>query len=128
MGLQLAVLTAMIAFLADEHIPFATIRALRETGFTVVSVSEEYAAYKDIELLRIANERNLVVITNDSDFGDLIFKDKIEFTSGLIYFRLDRFRPHEMSDLLLLHLGELGSDFRNRFSVISRTKFRQRPL
>ncbi len=56
MGLQLAVLTAMIAFLADEHIPFATIRALRETGFTVVSVSEEYAAYKDIELLRIAIE------------------------------------------------------------------------
>lgn len=118
----------MTAFFADEHIPFATIRALRDAGFPVVSVSEEYAGYKDEDILRIADERDLVLMTNDSDFGDLIFREKVGFTSGLIYFRLDRFRPDEMSELMLLHLRKLGSEFRNRFSVISRTKFRQRQL
>lgn len=118
----------MTAFFADEHIPFATIRALRDAGFPVVSVSEEYAGYKDEDILRIADERDLVLMTNDSDFGDLIFKEKVGFASGLIYFRLDRFRPDEMSELMLLHLRKLGSEFRNRFSVISRTKFRQRQL
>ncbi|MDM7922722.1 MAG: DUF5615 family PIN-like protein [Pyrinomonadaceae bacterium] len=118
----------MIAFLADEHIPFATIRKLREAGFTVVSVSEEYTSATDEAILQIANERSLVILTNDSDFGDLIFRDNLPFTSGLIYFRLEQFRPEEMSQLLLMHIRELGSEFENRFSIISRRKFRQRRL
>ncbi len=118
----------MIAFLADEHIPFGTIRSLRDAGYSVVSVSEEFSSFADEAFLKIADERNLVILTNDSDFGDLIFKQKIGFTAGVIYFRLERFRPDEMADLVLTHLRKLDSEFRNQFSVLSRTKFRQRKL
>lgn len=118
----------MISFIADEHIPFASIRLLREAGYKVVSVSEEHASMPDVEILRFADQENLVIITNDSDFGDLIFRDKVEFRSGVIYFRLNRFRPEEMAHLIIGNTREHAAEFGRRFTSISRTKFRQRPL
>jgi predicted nuclease of predicted toxin-antitoxin system len=118
----------MISFLADEHIPFTTIRILRESGYKVVSISEDRPSVDDDMILRLANAEGLVLITNDGDFGDLIFRDKVPFSSGLIYFRLDRFDPEEMAKLILYHIREYGAEFKGRFTVISRRKFRQRDL
>lgn len=118
----------MISFIADEHIPFATIRLLREAGFVVVSLSEDHASISDSEILRLSDREGLVIITNDSDFGDLIFRDEIAFKSGIIYFRLNRFRPDEMALLILESIKGRAVEFKNRFTIISRTRFRQRPL
>ncbi len=118
----------MISFVADEHIPYATIRLLREAGHTVISISEQYPSISDNDILRLANAEGLVIITNDSDFGDLIYRDKIEFEAGIIYFRLEHFRPNEMAEMILRDISENQRDFRQRFTIISRTKIRQREL
>jgi predicted nuclease of predicted toxin-antitoxin system len=118
----------MTAFVADEHVPFETIRILRNAGFVVISIREDYRGIKDKRILQIADENSAVIITSDSDFGDLIFRDKALFLSGLIYFRLSQYQPDEMAKILLHRIHEYGDEFKNRFTVISRRRFRQRPL
>jgi predicted nuclease of predicted toxin-antitoxin system len=118
----------MPTFVADEHVPFETIRILREAGFVVISVREDYRGMKDKQILQLADKNSAVVITSDSDFGDMIFRDKVPFSSGLIYFRLSHYQTDEMAKMLLYRIREYGDEFNNRFTVISRRRFRQRPL
>ena len=118
----------MIAFVADEHIPFASIQLLRDAGYKVISIRDEYPSLRDELILRLAQDEGLVIITNDKDFGDLIFRDKMLFSTGLIYLRLNRFHPAEIAELILHHINEFGVEFAGKLTVISRIKFRQRNL
>lgn len=118
----------MNGFVADEHVPFATIRTLREAGYRVLSIREEHQSIEDELILEIAEKENLVIITLDGDFGDLIYKEKVPFKAGLIYCRLSRLAPDEIAELILYHIHEFAAEFAGKFTVLSRGKFRQREL
>lgn len=118
----------MIGFVADEHIPLLSIRLLRESGYRVISIRDEYPSIDDELILRLAQDENLIIITNDTDFGDLIFRDRVPFSAGLIYLRLNRFQPGEIAELILHHMNEFGVEFAGKVTVISRIKLRQRDL
>lgn len=61
-----------LAFLADEHVPRAYVRALRSSGFTVEQVGDDHPGGIDDEsLLEIGLEQGLVLVTNDRDFVGL---------------------------------------------------------
>ena len=66
----------MRGFLADEHIPLSTIQGLRSAGHSVLSIREDYQSMSDHLILELAEREDLVVITNDRNFGDLIFNEK----------------------------------------------------
>ena len=118
----------MIGFIADEHIPLPSILALRDANYRVVSIREEYRSALDEFILRLADEENLVIITNDRDFGELIFKEEIPFSAGLIYCRLEQFRPREIAETIIYHLNEFSADFEGKFTVLAPGRFRQRQL
>lgn len=118
----------MTGFIADEHIPLPSILLLRKAGYRVLSIGEEYPSVDDDCILELADREELVIITNDKDFGELIFKNEIPFSAGLIYCRLYRFRPDEIAELVLYHINEFAAEFERKLTVISRSKFRQRAL
>ena len=53
---------------ADESIDFGIISRLRQKGISVVSISEDYSGIKDTEVLKIATEKQCLLITEDKDF------------------------------------------------------------
>jgi predicted nuclease of predicted toxin-antitoxin system len=74
-------------FLAYENIDREVIQFLRDQGHEVISVIEnQWFARSDLVLLEFAYKESLVVLTQDSDFGTLVFRDQIPFY-GIIYLR-----------------------------------------
>ena len=74
--------------LLDEGLPFRLAAHLRGQGHDVTAVGHDYPhALADREILAIARRERRVVLTNDKDFGDLVFRDKLPH-SGVVLFRL----------------------------------------
>ena len=118
----------MNLFIADEHIPVPSIEKLRRAGLDVLSVGEEFTSVRDADILHIAHLENRVIITCDSDFGELIYRRQITCNSGVIFLRLGDFSIYEPADFILKYLTSATDIFEHRFSVITRKRIRQREL
>ena len=74
-------------FLLDQDVYAATVRALRQLGHDVVTVSEAgLAQAADSEILAIAAKQQRILITRDRDFGGLVFVRNLG--AGVIYMRV----------------------------------------
>ena len=75
-------------FLLDESAEYRIATFLRHEGHDVTAVAYEYPqSLADADVLRIAHAEGRTLITNDRDFGDLVFCHGFPH-SGVIYFRL----------------------------------------
>jgi len=100
-------------FLLDESAEFKIAAFLENEGHDVTAIAHDYPnALSDREVLRIAHAEQRVLITNDRDFGELVFLHQVPH-HGVVYFRLpldttaaqkiDRLRQ-----ILVHHAGDLG--------------------
>ena len=64
--------------LADENIHYFIIKTLRESGFTVVSVSELSKGIKDEQVIQWAIQNNYLLLTEDKDFGEWVFAHHVK--------------------------------------------------
>lgn len=101
---------------------------LRNAGHDVLNLNEEFPSLSDIEIIKLAETEGRIIVTCDSDFGELMFKGEVIFTKGIIYFRLNRFAPNEPAAFILEQIKEFGTKFEGRFTVISRNRIRQKQL
>ena len=60
-------------FVADESCDYAAVRALRNEGYDVVAVAEAAPQTEDPDVLELAYQENRVLLTEDKDFGQLVF-------------------------------------------------------
>lgn len=75
-------------FLLDESAEFRIAAFLKGEGHDVTTIAHDYAgSLTDQEVLTIASSEQRILITNDRDFGELIFRRKLAH-AGVIYFRL----------------------------------------
>jgi predicted nuclease of predicted toxin-antitoxin system len=75
-------------FLIDESTDARLGPYLRSLGHDCTIVARDYAAsLPDEDVLAIAESEHRVLITNDRDFGELVFR-QLHPHSGVIYFRL----------------------------------------
>ena len=114
--------------LANENIPLKSINILRHAGHDVVSISEETPGISDSEILQRGQSEKRYILTFDRDYGELIYKRRLEVPPGVIYFRFTPVSPEEMGIYFidLLNLPEL--DWKGKFTTIERGRIRQRPL
>ncbi|MCZ2128491.1 MAG: DUF5615 family PIN-like protein [Anaerolineales bacterium] len=115
-------------FLANENFPLSSVRLLREAGIAVVAVAEEMAGAKDEAVLSRAVSDNLIVLTFDRDYGDLIFKLKLPVPLGVVYLRFDPNSPREPFERVVELLQIEGLILEGKFTVADRQRIRQRPL
>ena len=73
-------------FLADESCDFAVVRALRAAKHDVVAVSETFSGTEDEAVIGPAVREERIVITEDKDFGRLVYASLRE-SSGVILIR-----------------------------------------
>jgi len=73
-------------FLADENIPMKAVEALRQKGIDIILLLEISPSLSDKEVLSLANRQGRVIITFDTDFGKLAFKEKLK-VKGVVLLR-----------------------------------------
>ncbi|HVG45832.1 MAG TPA: DUF5615 family PIN-like protein [Longimicrobium sp.] len=118
----------MIALLADENFPIASIALLRTSGFDVASISEIARGAPDVDVLRIAREQNRVLITFDRDFGELIYRDLAPVPPGVIYLRVTVSSSEGPAQVVANLLSDTSFEILGRFSVVTGDGVRQRAL
>lgn len=113
-------------FLANENFPKPSIVLLRNQGINVKSVQEDYQGISDEKVIKIAKELDLIILTFDKDYGELIFRYSIGFPPAIIYFR-DKGNDLLFAGLLLAELLKNETfTFPQSFTVIEEKNVRQR--
>src|SRR5258707_7461184 len=75
-------------FLADESCAGPVVRALREAGHDVVAIAEVARGATDQQVLERALNEKRVLITEDRDFGQLVYA-RGRSSAGVILLTLD---------------------------------------
>lgn len=77
-------------FLLDENAEYRLALFLRAQGHDVTVIARDYpGAMTDTDILATAYQEQRIVITNDRDFGALVFF-KQQAHAGVILFRLEK--------------------------------------
>lgn len=106
-----------VRFLADESCDFAVVRALRSSGYEVIAVSESFPSASDKEVLRVSVENDLILITEDSDFGEWIFAHG-EKMKGVLFIRFPGRSRSKIGETALLLIEKHGIDLVGSFTVL----------
>lgn len=113
-------------WLADENFPHPAYRVLALEGLDIKHIGIENPSIEDISVIRTALTENRIILTFDSDFGELVFRQGYA-PPGVIYFRLTSYQ-HTDPATMLIYLLEEGYSFENLFTVISHDTIRQRAI
>ena len=116
-----------IKFLADVNVEKAVVEYLLEKKYDTKWIPEYNCEMLDDELLHWANIENRVIITNDKDFGELIFLQK-KISTGIILFRVREQRAENKVSLIKHLLENFSEKILNHFIVITGEKIRIIPL
>ena len=116
----------MIKLLADENIPKKTTEVLKQREVDVISVVDSSPGLSDRAVIELANKENRVIVTFDKDFGELIFRERLE-VEGLILLRLAPSSPEQIAERIV-HILTRKITIKNKISVVSEDRIRVTPL
>ena len=113
-------------FLVDESTGFGVANYLYRQGHDVLIVTEIMPEADDSDILRRAVEESQIVVTNDKDFGELIFRSG-QPHRGVILLRLKDERGANRLHVISSLLDQFGTQLADRFLVVTETSVRFRP-
>src|SRR5258706_16379555 len=96
-------------FFLDECVGLEVQEYLLHRGYDVVNAATEYSGALDPKILQLSISEDRILITNDKDFGELIFRDGFSH-NGVILLRLLDERSHNKVRCLKYLLGELSDE------------------
>jgi predicted nuclease of predicted toxin-antitoxin system len=101
-------------FLVDECTGPAVAAWLRSAGFEVFSAYDQSQGASDSTILRRAFDEDWILITNDKDFGEMIFREQRQHR-GVVFLRLsDERAPNKIAvlqKLLERHANRIPGNF-----------------
>ena len=112
--------------LANENIPYASVRYLRNKGQDVLSVGIDNPGIMDSEIMTIAITEERTIVTFDRDYGELIFRYNYKPEKGVIYLRLDECAPQEPGLIVEDIITNIEIDLTRALTVIDKNGIRQR--
>jgi len=110
-------------FLVDECTGPSVAAWLRDDGHEVFSVYDEARGAEDDIILQKAFEENWVLITNDKDFGDKVFRNG-RLHKGVILLRLEDERATSKIKVLSHLLEKYIDRLPNAFVVVTEKQVR----
>jgi predicted nuclease of predicted toxin-antitoxin system len=114
-----------VIIVADENISAVIIERLRAARWEVISIWESARGSSDTKILEIASRADALVITDDRDFGDLVFH-QLHSTNGVMFLRLEGWSREQRAARVLEILHAHGSGLLGHFTVVSRKSVRVR--
>ncbi|HEY6350037.1 MAG TPA: DUF5615 family PIN-like protein [Candidatus Angelobacter sp.] len=115
-------------FVADESCAGPVIRALREAGHDVVAITEVTPGASDDQVLKRALNEKRVLITEDRDFGELIYA-RGRSSAGVILLRFHNRARHVKAATVVDAVAKLDSRLQDAFAVVEpgRVRISSRP-
>ena len=110
-------------FLVDECTGPAVGRWLREQGHEVYSIYEELRGIDDDEIIKIGYAENWIIITNDKDFGEKVYREKYPHR-GVILLRLENDRTQGKIAALRRVLDNHADKLNDNFVVVTEKAIR----
>lgn len=110
-------------FLVDECTGPAVARWLRQNQYEVFSVYDSARGLDDDSVLEKAFSEDWILITNDKDFGEKVFRGHRRHR-GVIFLRLEDERSSNKIDALRRLLEHHADRLRDQFVVVSETHVR----
>lgn len=114
--------------LANENIPLASVRALRQAGFDITAISELSPGISDERVLGLAKAESRTLLTFDRDYGELVYVRGLPCPPGLVYMRFLPVTPTEPSQLLIKLFAQSKNMVQGYFVVLDRDSIRRRAL
>ena len=99
---------------------------MREKGFVIKSIQEDSPGISDPDVIEIALNSNLIILTFDSDYGELIFKYAKDNPPSVVYFREKGNQPEFAALSLISLLANKNIKLLGAFTVIEANNIRQR--
>ncbi len=113
-------------FLLDQSTDARLIPYLRSRGHDAIRIGREFPpGLPDPEVLAIAVREGRILITDDRDFGDLVFRQRQPHT-GVIYLRLGEFAELPTKEACLARVLTEYIDQLDEFLVVTRSSVRVR--
>ncbi len=113
-------------FIVDESTGIAVVEHLRNSGYDVLAVAEIMRQADDPDILTLALNQDRILITNDKDFGELVFRSGKRHR-GVLLLRLhdesSTNRVRVVKSVLERHADRLP----NHFVVATENRVRIRP-
>lgn len=110
-------------FLVDECTGPAVAHWLRAQNHEVFSVYEEARGLTDAEVIAKAFAENWILITNDKDFGEKVYRENHPH-KGVILLRLENERSENKIKALQRLLEGYADKLANQFVVVTETQVR----
>lgn len=112
--------------IADENIEHSLLEKLKQ-HFQVISIYESYRGATDIDIADIATRENAIILTEDKDFGDLVFIHNQGHLSVILvrYIYSERNKLHEV---LINLLKQKSFELMGKFTTVTSKKIRTRNL
>ena len=114
-------------FLADESCAGRVVRALREAGHDVTSVRDTIRGASDKSVLDAALRERRLLLTEDKDFGELVF-GRGDPALGVVLLRYPAAARSQMARRVLDHVTVRGTELVGSFVVIEPSRTRVRRL
>lgn len=111
--------------LADESVDKPIVDALRSAGFNVFYVLEVAPGTDDATVLHLSNQEQRVLLTQDKDFGELVFRLR-NVHYGVVLVRLPGYTPSDKAALVMKLLLQHQAEITKAFTVIQPNAIRIR--
>ena len=112
-------------FLADESCDAAVVRTLRHAGHDVVTVAEESSGADDRVVIDLSRRSNRILLTEDKDFGQLVFATR-SGTAGVLLLRYPARARHRLARDVATLVAARAERLRGRFVVMQPGRVRIR--
>lgn len=110
-------------FLVDECAGPTVAKWLREQGHEVFSVFDEAKGISDEDVLNMAVAEGRILITNDKDFGEMIFRER-RHHKGIIFIRLNDERSANKINVIRHLLENYSERLPGQFVTATETRVR----
>lgn len=104
-------------FLADEGCDFAAVRALRAAGHDVTTVREISPGAPDEIVIRLATDDDRIVLTEDKDFGRLVFASSAALV-GVVLIRFPASARSTLGATVVQLVAQNGDKLPGAFAVL----------
>jgi len=114
-------------FVVDESTGTAVAEFLRSLGHNVFDVTKSLPQADDPDILKLAAAQKRIVVTNDKDFGELVFRSRKPHR-GVLLLRLRDESAENRVRVIAFVLERWANRLSDSFTVATEGKVRIRPL
>jgi predicted nuclease of predicted toxin-antitoxin system len=113
--------------LADENVETALVEWLRGTGHDVKWAAEVFPACPDEDILRVADSESRILLTNDLDFGSIVFQKGLA-VCGIVLLRYRAATQEGKLEIFQQQWKTISEQIEGQLVVASNRKIRFRPI